>query len=303
MRCNLSGILVIDKPANITSAKVIARVKKLIGARKAGHAGTLDPFATGVLVCCINQATRLSRFFLHGNKTYEAVLHLGIETDTQDLTGTITSTCNKVAYSADTIRSVFKQFEGIIEQHPPIYSALKHKGIPLYKHARRGKPIQKPARPIRISSINILDVTPPMIRFVVSCSAGTYIRTLCADIGSALGSGGHLRELRRIENSGFSIKEAIPLAALETPALSGKLADQMISMSDALRDMPSHVADHVLFEKIVHGQMITKKDLTLGGTDPRGGFIKIVDANNDLVAVLESDKDNRKYNYCCVFNN
>lgn len=303
MRYDLNKILVIDKPVNITSAKVVACVKELVGAKKTGHAGTLDPFATGVLVCCINRATKLSSFFLHGHKTYEAVLHLGIETDTQDLTGTIMSTCDKTDYSAETVRSVFKQFEGNIEQHPPVFSALKHKGVPLYKHARRGKPVQKPARPVQISCINILDITLPLIRFVVSCSAGTYIRTLCADIGASLGSGGHLKELRRIESSGFTISEAITLSELEKLALSGQLPDQMISMSDALRDMPSHVADNVLFEKIRYGSMITKQDFTLSGADSTNGFIKVVDANNDLVAVLESAKDSRKYKYCCVFNN
>jgi len=181
-----------------------------------------------------------------------------------------------------------------MEQHPPVYSALKHKGIPLYKHARRGKPIQKPARPVQISHINILDMMLPLIRFVVSCSAGTYIRTLCADIGASLGSGGHLKELRRIASSGFTISEAITLSELEKLALSGQLSDQMISMSDALRGMPSHVADNVLFEKIIHGGMITKQDFTLSGVDPTNGFIKVVDANNDLVAVLESTKENRR---------
>ena len=303
MHNDLNGILVIDKPANITSAKVVARVKELVGAKKAGHTGALDPFATGILICCINRATKLSRFFLQGNKTYEAVLHLGVETDTQDWTGTITATCKKIEYSAAVIRSTFKRFEGIIEQYPPVYSALKHKGVPLYKHARRGAPVQKPARPVKILTISIIDVALPLIRFVVSCSTGTYIRTLCADIGAALGSGGHLKELRRIESSGFTISEAITLSELKKLALSGKLPDRMISMSDALRDMPSYVANDILFEKIMYGRMITKTDFTLKGIGPMGGFIKIVDINDNLVAVLESDKDRRKFNYCCVFNN
>jgi tRNA pseudouridine55 synthase len=303
MGYDLNGILVIDKPPNITSAKVVAHVKELVGANKAGHAGALDPFATGILICCINQATRLSRFFLKGNKTYEAVLHLGVETDTQDWTGTITATCNEISYPAATIRSTFKRFEGIIEQHPPVYSALKHKGVPLYKHARRGTPVQKPARPVNISTISVIDMALPLIRFVVSCSAGTYIRTLCADIGTALGSGGHLKELRRIESSGFTIAEAITLSTLKKLAISGKLPGRMISMADALRGMPSQLASDILLEKIMYGRMITKMDIALEETDPMGGFIKIVDANNKLVAVLESKKDSRKLTYCCVFNN
>ena len=303
MQHNLSGILVIDKPADITSAKVVARVKELVGAKKAGHAGALDPFATGILVCCINRATRLSRFFLQGNKTYEAVLCLGVETDTQDFTGTITSACDSMEYSEKTIQSVFRQFEGTIEQHPPIYSALKHKGVPLYKHARKGKPVQKPSRPVRILSIDILDITLPLIRFVVSCTAGTYIRTLCADIGASLGSGGHLKELRRVESSGFAVSEAITLSELERLALSGQLSCRMISMNDALKGMPAYIADDRLFEKIVHGSQITKKDFNFNQTEPKEGFFKIVDTNKDLVAVLEYSKESRKYSYCCVFNN
>ena len=174
MQYDLSGILVVDKPADITSAKVVARIKELVGARKAGHGGALDPFATGILVCCINRATKLSRFFLHGNKTYEAVLRLGIETDTQDSTGTITSTCDRVEYSAETLRSVFKQFEGTIEQHPPVYSALKHKGVPLYKHARKGNPVQKPARSVCVLHINILDIALPLSAGFFSCKAIFY---------------------------------------------------------------------------------------------------------------------------------
>lgn len=303
MQHKLSGILVVDKPADITSAKVVARVKRQLGAGKVGHAGTLDPFATGVLVCCINRATKLARFFLHGNKKYEAVLHLGVETDTQDSTGVVTSSCDEVEFSDKKIRSIFKQFEGTIEQFPPIYSALKYKGVPLYKLARNGKPVQKPARRVAIFFITILELNLPLIRFVVSCSAGTYIRTLCADIGASLGCGGHLKALRRIESSGFTIAEALTLSELKEPALSEKLSDRMISMSNALKDMPEHVADKVLTAKIMHGNAITKKDIEPGQTDMPKGFIKITDVNSDLVAVLEYTKDSNNYNYCCVFNN
>ena len=151
---DLSGIVAVDKPKNITSAKVVAHVKRLLNAKKAGHAGTLDPFAEGVLVCCINDATRLARFLLAGNKTYEATLKLGIDTDTQDSTGSVTAVSREFDYPQDTIRSVVKQFEGRIEQQPPVFSALKHKGTPLYKLARQGTPVQKPARSVHIASIN-----------------------------------------------------------------------------------------------------------------------------------------------------
>lgn len=307
MRPELSGVLIIDKPANITSAKVVAFLKKALKAKKTGHAGTLDPFATGVLVCCINNATRLARFFLHDSKKYEGVLHLGVATDTQDPTGTITATCDNVNFSGKTIRSAFKQFEGAIDQLPPIYSALKHKSVPLYKLARSGNPVQKPARPIYISYIKILDINLPFIRFEVSCSAGTYIRALCADIGKHLGCGGHLKELRRIESSGFKIKDAISFSELKALALSKKLPEQlsgrMISMADALPNMPAHIADKALTKKISYGKTITTADFMLEPVSNPEGFIKIVNPNNELLTVLNFQKESAKFKYYSVFNN
>lgn len=303
MQRELSGLLVVDKPADITSAKVVGRVKKLFGAKRVGHTGTLDPFATGVLVCCINRATKLSRFFLHGNKKYQAVIQLGVETDTQDSTGTVTSTCDAIEFSDKTIRSVIKRFEGTIEQLPPVYSALKFKGTPLYKLARSGKPVQKPARRVSIYHIEILEIDLPLIRFIVSCSAGTYIRTLCADIGASLGCGGHLKELRRIESSGFSIAEAVTLRGLEELALSEKLSDRLISMANALQDMPEYVADKAQVKKIMNGNILTKKDFVPEQIGDPQGFIKIVGKNKDLIAVLKYTKESNRYRYCCVFNN
>ncbi len=301
-RKELNGVIIVDKPAGISSAKVVARVKKLLKARKAGHTGTLDPFATGVLVCCINRATKLSSFFLHGEKKYEAILRLGIETDTQDLTGKVTRNCKNIAFSEKTIKSVFKRFEGTITQLPPVYSALKHKGIPLYKLARNNKPVQKPARRVSIISLEILEINLPIIRFEVSCSAGTYIRALCADIGASLGCGGHLKELRRIESSGFTIEEAVTLEELEKLALTQDLSGRMIRMSNALKDMPEYVADKILAKKIMHGNIMTKNDFLPEKGGFEESFIKIVDADNNLLAILKYTNDNNKYEYFCVFD-
>ena len=303
MQSELDGILLVDKPAGITSAKVVARIKKIFGAKKVGHTGTLDPFATGILVCCINRATKLARFFLHGNKKYEAVLHLGIETDTQDSTGIVTSTCDNVLFSEIKIRSVFNQFEGTIEQIPPVYSALKYQGTPLYKLARRGKPVQKPARRITIFNIEIFRINLPLIHFNVFCSAGTYIRTLCSDIGKLLGCGGHLKELRRTQSSGFSVTDAVKFSELENITLPEKLTYRIIDMSNALQDMPEIIADNALVKKIMHGNILTKKDLRPVQPKTLEGFIKIVDTNNHLIAVLKDTKKENRLSYCCVFNN
>ena len=302
-----SGIIVIDKPQNITSARVVAEVKRLLNAKKVGHAGTLDPFAAGVLVCCINDATRLARFLLAGNKTYDATLKLGIETDTQDMTGTVTAVKPVKDWPQETIKSAVKKFEGQIEQQPPVFSALKHKGTPLYRLARKGTPVQKPARRVHISKINILEVKLPLVHFEVSCSAGTYIRTLCADIGRQLGCGGHLLALTRTESSGFKIQQAISLARLEKQILAGDRKRYLISMTDAIGDMPACIADQKLIEKIRHGKHLKKSDIEIiqssAKSKKQDAAIKIVDGNNILHAVLNYEKNRDKLSYACVFPN
>jgi tRNA pseudouridine55 synthase len=302
-----SGIIVVDKPQNITSARVVAKVKRLLDARKVGHAGTLDPFAAGVLVCCINDATRLARFLLAGNKTYDATLKLGIETDTQDMTGTVTAVQPVKDWPEDTITSAVKKFEGQIQQQPPVFSALKHKGTPLYRLARKGTPVQKPARRVYISKIKILEIKLPLVRFEVSCSAGTYVRTLCADIGRQLGCGGHLLALTRTESSGFKIQQAISLARLEKRALAGDSKRYLISMTDALGDMPTCIADQKLIEKIRHGKHLKKSDIQIVQSSAKSkqqdATIKIVDSDNILHAVLNYEKNRDTLSYACVFPN
>jgi tRNA pseudouridine55 synthase len=301
----LNGIVIIDKPGNISSAGVVRFVKKTLTAEKVGHAGTLDPFAEGVLICCLNQATRLAGFLLHGKKKYAAVLKLGEETDTQDFTGTLVSTGKPVDLSPQTIKYVFKKFKGPHKQLPPVFSALKHKGVPLYKLARRGNPIQKPPRCVEIYSINIQEIALPFIRFEVTCSAGTYIRTLCADIGRSLGCGGHLTALKRLESSGFTLNQAISMPELEKVRNSTKLSAHIICMADALPDMPKFCADTQLAEKIRHGKLISTWDLTgtnsNGGTYTAGSEIKIVDGDGDLIAILKYSKSKHRLAYRCVF--
>jgi len=300
-----NGIIIIDKPVGITSAKVVSIVKKALNAKKVGHAGTLDPFAEGVLICCVNQATRLADFLLHGTKKYIAELKLGEETDTQDLTGTVISTAEPEDYSIETLKKVFKTFEGPLEQLPPVYSALKHKGVPLYKLARSGKPVQKPPRQVEIYSIAILDIALPLISFEVACSAGTYIRTLGADIGKMLGCGGHLNALKRTASSGFTLDQAVSLSAFKNLTPEAPLPAKFINMVDALPEMSACRADTDLVKKIRHGQMITARDLI--GADGSenspmaGSKIKVVDQTGELVAILNYQAHDQRLNYCCVF--
>ena len=303
----LNGLIIVNKPKDISSAKVVAIVKRTLNVEKAGHAGTLDPFAEGVLVCCLNNATKLARFLLHDNKKYLAVLKLGVETDTQDFTGNVISENNALDLSEKAIRECFKQFEGTIEQQPPVYSALKHKGVPLYKLARRGNPVQKPSRRIHIAQIDICAIELPFIHFEVACSAGTYIRTLCADIGKSLGCGGHLHALKRTESSGFGIDQAVSLSAIKELAATGKVSRGVIPMADALPDIPAFIVGDDMVKKLRHGQMIKADDLTCGQNIEQcrlpKSVIKVIDADHDLVAILDHTKGIDRLDYCCVFPN
>jgi len=299
MHSQLSGFLVFDKPAGISSAKLVAIVKKTLCVAKIGHTGTLDPFATGVMICCINQATRLAGFFLYGTKTYEAVLYLGAETNTQDLTGEIIATHKIALPSLTSIQEIFQQFKGRILQKPPVFSALKHKGKPLYKLARQGRPVEKPARTVEISQIDIIDINLPEIRFQVSCSAGTYIRALGADIGKALGCGGHLVKLKRVESGCFSLNHALSLQDMQDMPRNIIFSNHLIKMTEALPHLATYRANEKEVENIKYGRKI---ESFLNISRPAGieHFIKIVDNQNDLIAILEYKKDINQYNYCCV---
>ncbi|MDO9264070.1 MAG: tRNA pseudouridine(55) synthase TruB [Desulfosalsimonadaceae bacterium] len=306
-----SGILIVDKPPQLSSAQFISRIKRISGINKIGHSGTLDPMATGVMICAVNQATRLFQFFLNRPKKYVAVVKLGIETDTLDATGTIVATRPFGMVSGESVRDACRQFEGEIDQIPPAYSALKHKGTPLYTYARRGTPVIKPSRKILISGIHILGINLPEVRIEVECSSGTYIRTLCADIGAVLGCGGHLSALQRIECGGYNIRDALSLEDIASHRSLEALAGRLISMSDALPEMPAAMADTGLVEKIRHGKVLSAIDIPADAqteaTPSTGdeGFppVKIIDQDHRLLAVVRRDENKDRYNYCCVFCN
>ena len=298
----INGIVVVDKPQGLSSAQVVSRIKAPFGAKKAGHTGTLDPFATGILLCCLNRATRLARFFLNGDKTYEATLRLGIRTDTQDATGAVLERRPTDQVTAARVALAANRFVGTIAQVPPIYSALKHEGTPLYKLARRGQAVEKPARSVRIDRLEITDVCLPDVRFTVTCSAGTYIRTLCADLGAALGCGGHLTTLRRTASCGFRLDEAWNLDRLTEGRANGRLKTAVIGMREALHFIPEVVAEKELARKVRHGAKLAIGDLPARPALPPGGPIKIVDPNGRLMAVIEAPADASGYIYCCVFS-
>ncbi len=228
----MDGVVVMDKPAGLTSHDVVSRVKKILGAPKAGHTGTLDPLATGVLPVCVGEATKLAPFLAGDDKTYRATMMLGLETDTQDTQGRETGRSDLVP-SEEDIRLALGRLTGKIQQVPPAFSALKHKGRPLYQYARAGEFPQVAARGVEIFSLDVKSIGNPYVTFEIACSKGTYIRTVCADAGRALGCGACLSGLRRLRSGFFTEDMAVPLeedAAAARPALLAK----MLPMAQAL---------------------------------------------------------------------
>ena len=297
-----SGILIIDKPAGISSARAVTVVKSALKVKKLGHAGTLDPMATGILICCINHATKLSGFFLDGRKTYDAVMILGVETDTQDATGETVKACppDPREINDTRIESVFKEFKGWIEQTPPVFSALKHRGIPLYKYARRGQPVQKPPKRICIDSIFIRKIELPQIHFTVTCSAGTYIRTLCADIGHALGCGGHLAELRRTHSSEFSLQQAIALDTVKSMSASGEIKGRIIGLAEVLHYIPAVTVGEKMAGRIRNGVILRSFDLgQLPALKPKS-YLRIITADNSLIAIVSRRRQSDRFDYRCI---
>lgn len=207
----MDGIIIIDKPADWTSQDVTAKLRGVFQTRRIGHGGTLDPMATGVLPVFVGRATRGVEFFEHADKTYEAVLRLGITTDTEDITGEILEE-KPVSVTEQDVLAILPQFRGEIQQIPPMYSAIKINGQKLCNLARKGKEVERPARTITIHALDLLGMEDKKVRLRIHCSKGTYIRTLCKDIGAVLGCGGCMENLRRVSAGSYTIEEAIPLA-------------------------------------------------------------------------------------------
>ena len=209
----MNGIVIVDKPQGWTSQDVTARLRRVFNTRRIGHGGTLDPMATGVLPVFVGRATRGVEFFEHAEKTYETVLRLGITTDTEDISGTVLSEQDAFV-TGEELEAVLQKFRGEIMQVPPMYSALKINGQKLVDLARKGKEVERQPRPITIHELTLLGMEADGIHLRVRCSKGTYIRTLCKDIGEALGCGGCMAALRRVTAGEYTIKESVPLQTL-----------------------------------------------------------------------------------------
>jgi tRNA pseudouridine55 synthase len=283
-----SGLLLIDKPEGPTSAQVVHRVKVLLGAKKVGHLGTLDPFASGLLLLGINEGTKVADIFLSAPKSYRGTMVLGVETDSQDATGTIVQVRSVPAIGKIELRDLEQQFSGDLRQVPPMFSALKREGVPLYRLARQGKEVPREPRSIRIEKLRLSKLEKDTIEIEVTCSRGTYVRTLAADMGKSLGCGAHLKSLRRIACGHLTIDQAVTLDGLER--LDPTMAAPLLSLEKALDHLRAITWETQLLSRLRLGQqeILSHLDKPVGGEklarilDPRGGLVALVEWIEDV---------------------
>ncbi len=256
---DVHGVLLLDKPAGLSSNQALVRAKQLFHAKKAGHTGTLDPFATGLLPICFGEATKFSQDLLEADKTYEAVVHLGIRTTTGDTEGERIDGPKPVSFSSGEIETVLSRFRGTILQIPPMYSALKRDGKPFYDYARAGIELEREARPVTIHRLALVEFSSPFLTLAVTCSKGTYIRVLGEDIGCALGCGAHLKALRRIGVGTLGLDSAVSLDDLEERM---KLSDdpvvcaQLKPVDYLLSSFPAVTLEASLTKRFLNGQRL-----------------------------------------------
>ena len=281
----MNAILLVDKPAGISSAEVVRRVKSRVKPARVGHLGTLDPFATGLLPIMIGEATKLAPFIDGGDKEYAGLIRLGLETDTLDRDGAEVRRADVPAISPEKIAQVTAQFTGAIEQVPPVYSAIKRAGVPLYRLARRGDDVPPPEkRSVEIKRIDLIFEAPDTIRFVATCSPGTYARSLARDIGIALGTVAHLDQLRRTRNGAFSIAEAMPLADVLEAFDSSTATLPVISLRDALVGMPELIVDAAGEKRLRNGDSRALDSQV----PPMGPLFKVISNSGELIAVARA---------------
>ncbi len=276
---DISGFLNVNKPLNMTSHDVVAKIRRALKIKKVGHAGTLDPLATGVLIICVGSATRLSEYVMHATKRYRAQVYLGVTTDTYDSEGVVLQRRDASHIQRADVEAQLDAFLGNIEQMPPMYSAIKQGGRKLYDLARAGQIIERELRPVRIDSLAIVNWSPPEFTLDVVCSAGTYIRSLAFDLGEALGVGAHLSGLSRVASGTFQLENAVTLDTLST---TDNWKQYLITPQAALADWPTvHLSaddtDHIL-----HGRPIP-------ATSSAGELSFAYAPQGQLVAILRAD--------------
>ncbi len=289
----INGIINIKKEKGFTSHDVVAKLRGIVGQRKIGHTGTLDPDATGVLPVCLGKATKLCDMLTDKNKTYEAVLLLGVETDTQDITGEVLASADASHITEAAATKAILSFLGSYEQIPPMYSALKVNGKKLYELAREGKVIERKARAVEILEINILEMNLPEVRMTVTCSKGTYIRTLCHDIGAMLGVGGCMKELIRTRVSAFIIEESLTLAEVQALKDKGELLSCIRPIDSVFQHMEAFELSEELEWKAFNGNPLDVSDCKQCEIWEMNQQIRVYDRNKRLVGIYTYKIDNQ----------
>jgi len=291
----ISGVLVIDKPVGMTSHDVVQAIRLGTGIRRAGHTGTLDPRASGVLVILVGPAVRLSEYVSASDKRYQAVIRLGASTDTYDADGRFTQqTSAPVNITEQQFEETLKQFVGEIEQTPPPYSAVKVQGRRAYDMARQGEEVDLAPRKITVHHLEVLEWAPPEVVVDVHCSSGTYVRSLANDMGNALGCGAYLVGLRRTKSGRFSLRDATPLRKLQEAFHAGNWYQYLIPAAEALGDWPALELDPDQVEAVKHGHRIpAAPDAT--------GMVRGVSMAGELVALLELDEATHEWQPKKVF--
>jgi tRNA pseudouridine55 synthase len=291
----VSGVLVVDKPIGLTSHDVVQIIRRGTGIRRAGHTGTLDPRASGVLVVLVGPAVRLSEYVSASDKRYQATIRMGSSTDTYDAEGVVTRPTVPVdSITEDRFTEVLEQFIGEIEQVPPPYSAVKVKGKKAYEMAREGEEFDLAPRRIKVYSLDVLEWAPPEVVIDVYCSSGTYVRSLANDLGNALGCGAHLVGLRRTKSGRFTLRDAVPLRRLQEAFDAGDWYRHLIPAAEALADWPMIELDGDGVELVRHGHRVP-------ADSSAEGWARGVSEQGDLVALLELDPETNEWQPRKVF--
>jgi tRNA pseudouridine55 synthase len=284
----MDGVLVIDKPSGPTSFDVVRQVRALLKVKKAGHTGTLDPMATGVLPICLGEATKVAGFITEGDKAYEATVRLGVETDTQDAQGKVLAEAPVPPLTATLLETALAPFRGTFEQVPPMYSAVKVAGKRLYEHARAGEEVERASRQVTVYELTLRDFSSNTVRLSVRCSKGFFVRTLAYDLGRALGCGAHLEALRRTMSGPFILAQALPLADL--PALAqdrAAVARKLLPLSEALSHLAELRVSAAEAARVIHGVPLE--------APPLPGRIRVLGPDGGLLAVAEVVKGRLSY--------
>lgn len=280
-----SGILLVDKPEGPSSAQVVQRVKDLLRAKKVGHLGTLDPFASGLLPLAVNEGTKIADIFLNATKSYRGAIALGVETDTQDATGKVLAEREVQPHGEKEIARLQAAFTGSLKQTPPMFSALKREGVRLYRLARRGRSVPRAEREVTIERLKLWKIGAKELGFELTCSKGTYIRTLAADMGNFLGCGAHLKQLRRLACGPFTIEQAVSLSELETKVNEERGQAPIVPLNHAL----SHLREAHLDERFVSRLRLGQQEalITLGLPKEGERMVRLVDGRENLVALAQ----------------